>query len=277
MLEIGVLDGRKLSAGALEEMRRRAVDAVESGVPQVDVARIFGVSRQTVGNWVRIYRSKGEEALRPRRRGRRPGEQLALSSTQQAWIINTVGNCSPEQVGLRYLLWTRDAVAALITSEFRITLGANSIKNYLVRWGFSAEGQLLQKLRGRHAAVADSLWFAGNSVVTDSAWIQGADILWAGWMKMCWSTAFDGAASESAPGLDMNILLAVSNRGMMFFIMRSDPYDGAQVCDFLVRLTGQVERKCNVVLSWRPKRRLGELQTWAQSNSDRVAVRFSLA
>jgi transposase len=64
-------------------MRRRAIEAVESCVPQVDVVRIFEVSRQTVGKWVRIYRSKGEEGLRPRRRGRRPGEQFALSSTQQ--------------------------------------------------------------------------------------------------------------------------------------------------------------------------------------------------
>src|SRR5437763_8494729 len=148
-------DGRKFPVSALEELRRLAIEAVESGVPQVDVARVVGVSRQTVGNWVRTYRTGGEEALRPRKRGRRPGEQLALSVEQQTWLVNTLVNCTPEQVGLDYWLWTRHAVAELINREFQITLGTASIRNYLIRWGLVAEGHLLQSLRVRHAAPAD--------------------------------------------------------------------------------------------------------------------------
>ena len=64
---------------------QKDVASVESGVSQSHAAHMFGVSRKTVGTWVRAYQVKGEEALRPRRRGRRTGEQLALSAAQQAW------------------------------------------------------------------------------------------------------------------------------------------------------------------------------------------------
>src|ERR1700738_690593 len=99
-------DTRSLPAAALEDLRRRAVAAVESGRSQVEVARLLGVSRKTVGVWVRAYRSSGEAAFPPQRRGRRPGEQLALSFPQQRWVVKTLVTGSPDEVGLRYRLWT---------------------------------------------------------------------------------------------------------------------------------------------------------------------------
>jgi len=44
---------------AQEDIRRKAVKAVLDGRKQVDVAQIFGITRQAVGNWVRAYRSYG--------------------------------------------------------------------------------------------------------------------------------------------------------------------------------------------------------------------------
>lgn len=277
-------DGRKFPVNALEELRRLAIQAVESGVPQVDVARVFGVSRQTVGSWVRTYRSGGTEALRPRRRGRRPGEQLALSGEQQAWVVRTLVNCSPEQVGLGYWLWTRPAVAELINREFDVSLHPSSIRNYLIRWGLMAEGRLLPGLRGRHAPALQDPRPVPGPPAGGTEWIKGAEVLWADWLRTDWSAAA-GAEEPAGHGTpvfpagerlpDVPVLFALSNRGSMFFVVRSDPYDGRQLRDFLVRLTAQAGKPVNVVVGWRPDHHGKELWAWVESSRETAAIRFS--
>lgn len=59
---MNVRDARKISAEALEDLRRRVVAAVDSGATQVEVPRVFGVSRPTVNRWVRAYQDRGEES-----------------------------------------------------------------------------------------------------------------------------------------------------------------------------------------------------------------------
>ncbi|KAA9155643.1 helix-turn-helix domain-containing protein [Amycolatopsis acidicola] len=127
---------RNLPADALEELRRRAVAAVESGISQAQAARQLGVSRRAVGNWVRAYRSDGESAFRPRRRGRRTGEFLVLTEQQQSWLVTAIVSGPPDEQGLPYLLWTRKAVADLIHDAFGVALAGVTVDQYLSRWGF---------------------------------------------------------------------------------------------------------------------------------------------
>src|SRR4051794_31358506 len=125
---------RSLPPDALEQLRRRAVAAVESGSSQTRVASMFGVSRKAVGTWVRAYRSGGEPTLRPRPRGRRAGERLALSAAQQSQVLDILAAGPPDAAGLPWLLWTRKAVAELISREFGAELAGTTIDKYLLRW-----------------------------------------------------------------------------------------------------------------------------------------------
>ena len=59
-------DGRKLDHHTLEQMRLRAVDAVESGVHPEDVAASLGMARGTVYGWLARYREGGRDALKAR-------------------------------------------------------------------------------------------------------------------------------------------------------------------------------------------------------------------
>ena len=55
-----IQDARSLPSVAQEDLRRKAVKAViQEGQTRVDVARMFGVTRQAVGNWVKAYRQQG--------------------------------------------------------------------------------------------------------------------------------------------------------------------------------------------------------------------------
>ena len=246
-------DARGLPAEVLGDLRRRVVAAVESGLAQTEAARVFGVSRQTVGVWVRDYRNRGEHAFRPGRRGRKPGEQLALTVTQQLRVIRTITAGPPDAVGLRYPLWTRHALIELVHREFLVPIGVTTAGNYLQRWGFPLPQDLLRDLRGRNALVAAD----GVS----SPWVAGAEVVWVGHGKPGW-----GCDS------DIGVLRAVSNRAAMSFLACTDPYSSAAVHDFLSRLVRQARRTINIIVTWLPGRGEEDPATWAAF--DGAAVRF---
>lgn len=104
-----IQDARSLPSGAQAHIRRKAVKAVLDGEKQVEVAKIFGVTRQAVGKWVKAYREGGEKALKAKRRGRPGGGSLL--PWQAAQIAKTVIDRLPEQLKLPFYLWTREAEA----------------------------------------------------------------------------------------------------------------------------------------------------------------------
>ena len=265
-------DARSLSDDALEDLRRRVVAAVESGLTQVDAARLFGVSRQTVSGWVRAYRSNGDATFRPGRRGRPPGNRLALSTARHLSVIRTIATQFPDAVGLRYRLWTRQAVAELINREFQVMLGTTTVANYLQRWGFTAEPNLLRALRGQNAPTAKP------RKAGEHHWIDGAEVLWATWRRLPVSfTEPDGRPADCIADLaGTNVLAAVSNRGSTFFMASPDPGDAAEVRELLARLTEQLKHRFNIVFGWVPTHRTDELRTWLAKNSGTAAVRFGV-
>jgi transposase len=202
--ELGAAGARSLPADALERIRRQAVAAVESGVSQSRVAQLFGVSRRSVGTWVRAYQVSGEAALRPRRRGRRVGEQLALSTDQQAWVVATVAESLPDELGLPCLLWTRKAVVELVHREFGVPLSPATADRYLGRWELSVPR-----------------WVARDRA--------------AGTLLVAWTHPRSPAALDR-----LNALVAVTTRGVLLFIAGSRPFTDAHLAEFHHRLCVQL-------------------------------------
>ena len=104
-------------------LRRRAVALVGEGRSQGEVAGLLDVSRQSVSEWVRVYRLGGERALAAGRRGRRPGEKTALAPWQQAQIAKAIRDKNPDQLRLPGFLWTRALVCELIERRFGVRVG----------------------------------------------------------------------------------------------------------------------------------------------------------
>src|SRR6266516_22652 len=125
-------DARSLPGAAQAALRKRAVQAVLDGMPQAQAARVFGVHPNAVGRWMQRYRQGGWDALSERRRGRRAGEQAALSERQQQQVIALVRDSTPDQLGLTGLLWTREVVA----ERYGIRLARTTVGWYLRSWRF---------------------------------------------------------------------------------------------------------------------------------------------
>ncbi|WP_020667772.1 helix-turn-helix domain-containing protein [Amycolatopsis nigrescens] len=219
-------DARSLPADALERLRRQVVAAVESGFPHEQAARVFGVSRKTVGTWVRTYQAGGEQALQPRRRGRRAGDRLALSAAQQAWVVKTVASGPPDDLGLPCLLWTRRAVAELIRGKFSIALSTATIDQYLSRWDLITESR-------PPAAEPDAA-------------------LWVAW------TCPRPVTSPAR----LNALVARTNRGVLLFLVSERPFDRERLTDFRKRLRVQLARDVRVVVRGWPGAQAELLDCW---------------
>ncbi len=94
-------DARSLPGAAQAALRNRAVQAVLDGMTQAQAARVFGVHPNAVNRWIKRYRQGGWDALSERRRGRRAGEQAALSASQQQEVIALVRDATPTSSGCR--------------------------------------------------------------------------------------------------------------------------------------------------------------------------------
>src|SRR6185503_5930617 len=149
-----VRDARRLSPQAQEDLRRRAVAAVKRGMTQAAVSTVFGVSAKTVWRWVNAFDSSGNGALKAGRRGRRAGEQKALTSQQEARLRRTVLGKDPDQVALPGLVWTRPQVRDLVRRWFGIGLSLVTIGKYLRSWRLSPQKPIRKAYEQNPEAVA---------------------------------------------------------------------------------------------------------------------------
>jgi transposase len=250
---------------------------VESGVPRTEVARLYGVSRQTVGAWVRAYRLEGSDALRPRRRGRRPGDQLALSSARQLWMLRTMTTTTPDKMGLRDVLWTWQSLAELAHREFGVVLGTTSIRNYLIRWGFRPAGPQPIRMLTDRAAVTYGLR-ATTGAMTTGAGAAGVrrrpvtETLWTDHARVRWCVCGPPADPDSGMSLHSDVLFAVTSRGAVLFMPARDPYDGAEIREFYARLLSRRRGPVVIVPGWEPTRRTELLDLWISTHTERTPV-----
>src|SRR3954462_10928227 len=93
-------DFRKLTPATQAELRRIAVAMVRAGKTRIEAAEAVGVNRRFVGQWGKAAAQGGEAALAGRRRGRRPGEQKALTIQQEDRLRVVIARGCPDQFGL---------------------------------------------------------------------------------------------------------------------------------------------------------------------------------
>lgn len=119
---------------ALERRRLKGARLLKQGVPQAEVARRCGVSRQTVSMWERRRKSKGAEAMK-----RRPlGRPRQLSDAQCATLSKVLLEGALAQ-GFATELWTLPRVAKLIRERFGIEYSIGHMWHLLRRLGFSCQ------------------------------------------------------------------------------------------------------------------------------------------
>ena len=276
-------DTRSLPAAAQAALRNRAVRAVLEGMTQAEAARVFGVHHNAVNRWVKRYRQGGWDGLSERRRGRRPGEQAALSEPQQQEVIALVRDATPDQLGLAGFLWTREAVGELISQRYGRWLARTTVGGYLRGWGFSPQRPQRRALEQHPVAVAR--WLAETyPAIRARAKREGGMVLWLDEMGI----RSDAAAGRSwAPvgqtpvikrtgkRFRVNMISAVSNAGMLRFRLFVGSFNGPVFIDFLRRLLRDCgERKVHLIVDGHPVHRAKLVSAWVAGHAERIELHF---
>src|ERR687885_2885564 len=171
-------DFRTLAPAIQAALRRVAVAMVRAGKTRIEAAAAVGLNRRFVGRWVKAAAQSGGAALAGRRRGRRPGEQKALSAGQEEGLRYLIARGCPDQYGLSFALWTRQAVRALIARESGVWLSLSVVGDYLRGWGFTAQRPVRRASERQDGAVR--AWLESTyPAIARKARAQGGEIQWA--------------------------------------------------------------------------------------------------
>jgi transposase len=276
-------DARSLPGAAQAALRSRAVRAVLDGMSQVEAARVFGVHHNAVNRWISRYRQGGWDGLSERRRGRRPGEQAALSASQQQEVVALVRETTPDELGLAGFLWTRDAVAELIAQRDGVWLARTTVGGYLRGWGFSPQRPQHRALEQNPAAVRRWLVTEFPAIRAQARRERGV-VLWLDEMGV----GSDAAAGRSwAPvgqtpvikrtgkRFRVNMLSAISNAGMLRFRLFVGSFNGQVFIDFLRRLLRDCGgRKVHLIVDGHPVHRAKLVSAWVARHADQIELHF---
>jgi transposase len=276
-------DTRSLPAAAQAALRTRAVRAVLAGMTQAEAARVFGVHHNAVNRWIKRYREGGWAGLAEQRRGRRPGDQAALSEFQQREVIALVRQGTPDQLGLAEFLWTREAVSELIGQRYGRWLARTTVGGYLRGWGFSPQRPQRRALEQHPAAVRR--WLAETyPAIRAQARREGGVVLWLDEMGV----RSDAAAGRSwAPvgqtpvvkgtgkRFRVNMISAISNQGMLRFRLFTGSFSGPVFIDFLRRLLRECGgRKVHLIVDGHPVHRARLVSAWVGRHAERIELHF---
>src|SRR5688500_12121509 len=126
-------DGRSLPDAALEVLRERAVAMLEAGHSQVATAVTLGVHKNTVCRWLAKWRVAGMAALKAKKRGRRYETQRLLDTRPAAEVQALITGQGPDDLGLPFALWSREAGRDLVRARFSVTLAIRPVGDDLRR------------------------------------------------------------------------------------------------------------------------------------------------
>jgi transposase len=127
---------RKLAAStknANQSRRLLSIAAVVDGMSRADAARIGGMDRQTLRDWVHRFNEHGPDGLKD---NRRRGNPRRLSKAQQAELSELV-ETGPDRRSDGVVRWRRTDLRRVIAERFGVEYHERTIGKLLAALGFS--------------------------------------------------------------------------------------------------------------------------------------------
>ena len=275
-------DARLLSSEAQAEVRRQAVKLRLKGMPRGEVAEVLGVHPSEVTRFVKLYEQGGWAALKLKARGRKPGSGQRLTAEQEEHIQKLIVDKTPDQLKMRYALWTREAVRRLIIKEFGVEYSLQAMSVILHRWGFTPQKPVKKAYEQRPAEV--QRWLDETyPQVAARAKAEGAEIWWAD------ETAVKPEAHrrrgfsprghtpvviQTAKRFHSSLISAINNQGKLEWLPLSKPINAEILLGFLKQLIKNRNRKVIVILDNLRVHHSAPVKAWVQEHKNQIELIF---
>jgi len=275
-------DARKLTQQAQYEIRRTCVKLLKTGKSQKDVASILDVAYQTVNRWWQTYLSQGMSALKPKLRGRRVGANRTLTIEQEKEIQSIICDKNPEQMKLKFALWTRQAVIDLVQCRFDIKLPIRTAGEYLKRWGYTPQKPIRKAYEQQPQKVKE--WLDETyPAIEQRAKQEDAEIQWADETGL--SNADNRGRGYAPKGqtptiysaakrFTVSMISSLTNKGQLRFMIYKGGMNAEIFIIFLRRLIKDNKRKVFLIVDNLRVHHAKKVQSWAERHQDEIELFF---
>lgn len=278
------IDARKLSSQTQEQMRRQAIKLREKGIANKEVAKIVGLSPQTVSMYYTRYKKVGLKVVKSGKRGRRVGEKKTLTTEQEKSLINKLITTNPEQLQFKFALWTREAVKELIKVECKIEMPISTVGHYLKKWQFTSKKPIKRAYERKDRLT--QRWFEEEyPQIKECAKADKAEIWWAD-ESACVSmpTNLKGYApigSKNKPVLihptvkfKINMISAITNSGKSMFALYENSMNVDNFIDFLEKVIKSSDKKIYLIVDNLRVHHSKKVKEWEELNKNKIQIYY---
>jgi len=272
-------DARRLSPVAQEALRVRVIAAIEEDkVTPTEAAKIFGVSRQAIYNWVFRKKAGGARGLKSQKRG--PKKISRLAPHQAATTVRCITDRCPDQMKLPFALWTREAVQTFLRKRFGVSVSVWTVGRYLKRWGLTPQKPLRRAFEQDPKAVR--YWLQEEyPKIAKAAKRENAQIHWGDEMGLrsdhqTGTTYGRRGQTPVIPGTGQrfrcNMISTVTNRGKLAFMVFQERFTARVFVKFLRRLVRHATQKVFLIVDGHPVHRSGLVKRWLRDHVDMIQM-----
>jgi transposase len=274
-------DFRGLGRRAQEALRHRALFLIEhQGMTQAEAALAVGVHRQTVNIWQQRYRQQGEDGLLDGRRVSPRRGQGRLTEDEARQVRAWIAEGTPDRLELPFALWTSRAVRELIERRLAKRLGLSTVQLYLRRWGLTPQKPLVRAKQRQPAAIAAWLETAYPAIAR-RARAARAVIYWgdetglSNQDQIGRSYAPKGQTpviARTAKRVTQSMISAVSNRGLLRFMLHEGALNADGFLAFLRRLIKDAGRRVVLIVDNLKVHKAGKVTAWVKSHAHEIEL-----
>lgn len=131
------VDGRKVSHEVREAIRIEAIQKWLDGKSVAALSDEYSTDRSCVYRWIDRYNEGGMEALKTRPIAH--SKNAKLSPEQRETLSRIILTKDPTSYGFYKALWSRDIIAAVIKTEFNVTMHPAAVSKMLRKMGLTPQ------------------------------------------------------------------------------------------------------------------------------------------
>lgn len=249
---------------------------------QRECSVIFGLSERSVNRIWSKYKQGGKRSLHKKKRGVTGGKKI--NGQQSALVRQLIKEKLPDQLKLRYGLWTREAVQQLILNKFGIELSRWQVGRYLKSWGFTPQKPISKAFEQKPEKVKE--WLEKEYPTIKRKAKKENAIIYFGdetGMRSDHQTGRSYAPAGETPVIkktgnrfSINMISAISNQGhLQFMIIEGNGRFNSEVFEtFLKQMIKHSRRKIYFVTDNHSAHKTKKLNEWLLKNKKKIEVFF---
>ena len=181
---------------------------------------------------------------------------------------------------LAFALWTREAVQLLIKKLYRLEMPIRTVGAYLQRWGFTAQKPVKRAYEQNHQVVRH--WLEYPRLVAQAK-EEKAVIHWGdetGLQTDAYRTRGFAPKGKTpvvrlpAKKSSVNMISAITNQGLVRFMMYRDSMTSQLLIKFMSRLIKDTERKVYLILDNLRSHHSKKVNEWLENHQEEIRVYY---